>query len=108
MVDAHQQQVEEGVRRRAALRADTARAVRAIADQMTTPERGMLLAEVVRAVYDSEKFTGLGGEGLDGRDSAARRAMQEVSNVAQRAAEVTESQTAGAQIDRLIGEAGES
>lgn len=46
--------------------------VRAFADTLDAGGRGRLLYEPVRTVSDSEKFTGLGGGGLDGRHTAAR------------------------------------
>lgn len=60
----------------------TVRAARQFADSLDAAGRGRLLYELVRAVYDSEKFNGVGGEGLDGRDSAARNAFARVSDAA--------------------------
>lgn len=56
------------------------RELRAHADTLTAGGRGQLLYEAVRAIYDSEKMTGAGGEGLDGRDSAARRSIGDVAD----------------------------
>lgn len=61
------------------------RQVRALADTLDANGRGSLLYELVRAVYDSEKLTGAGGGGLDGRDSAARSSFALVSDAALRA-----------------------
>lgn len=63
------------------------RELRTHADTLTAGGRGRLLYEAVRAIYDSEKMTGAGGEGIDGRDSAARRSIGEVAD---RAAQVSD------------------
>ncbi|MDF2917986.1 MAG: hypothetical protein K0S70_2203 [Microbacterium sp.] len=39
--------------------------------------------DLVREVYDAEKFNGAGGEGLDGRDSEARRTFGRLVDVAE-------------------------
>lgn len=44
----------------------------------TARARAEFLRALVYAVYDSEKFNGHGGEGLDGRDSPGRRALGDV------------------------------
>lgn len=61
------------------------RQVRNFADTLDARGRGWLLYDLVRAIYDSEKFTGLGGAGLDGRDSTARASFARVSDAALRA-----------------------
>lgn len=62
--------------------------VRQAADELNAPERAEFARDLARAVYDSEKFTGEGGEGLDGRDSAARRALGKVVDAAEEAVRV--------------------
>ena len=57
--------------------------VRAAANGLTSEERGAFARDLVREVYDAEKFNGEGGEGLDGRDSRYRRSLGRVLDEAE-------------------------
>jgi hypothetical protein len=57
--------------------------VRSTANRMSPKERAEFARDLVREVYDAEKFNGAGGEGLDGRDSEARRTFGRLVDVAE-------------------------
>lgn len=55
---------------------------RETADGFDVQDRLQLSTNLVRAVYDSEKFTGEVGEGLDPATAPARRALGDILNAA--------------------------
>ncbi len=58
-------------------------AVRRTADELGPDDRARFMRDVVREVYDSEKETGPGGDGLDGRDGPHRRLLGSVTDAAE-------------------------